>query len=365
MIGDQLSLNTTGIKPDGQALDQIAGFRPPDEFLKEALVAMKGNALANIEAKIAAAENPSPQLVFEYARVLARKERYDQAFKQLEQVMKANSPEDGKPNFDYYRSIRQIHQMSRKHPPAKEFLDKQYADLDSKIRAMTTDKNDARKMLHFNSALRKRDRNLQIFDLYYAKQKDHPIAEMFFSSSYRSLLDAKRFDDILVFTTPEEQLEQAEEFVREQEEWLAGESEDKRKQLGEIVKKSNIGFLASVYQLNMGLKRNEVAGQLVKKILEKDQSAETYNKLAWSAYLSGSPTAESLDHARRAYELTGGKNAEIIDTLAHVLNSLGQKGEALKLLDDAEARLESEKDRKILAKARKDIEDEVPSKTKP
>ena len=102
------------------------------------------------------------------------------------------------------------------------------------------------------------------------------------------------------------------------------------------------------YQALLGARRFKEAASLAERILEFDAGASTYNELAWNGYLTGAPVKANLEQARRANEMTQGTDAAIVDTLARLLHAMGQRKEALALLDDALDKISGSRDRQGL-----------------
>ena len=84
-------------------------------------------------------------------------------------------------------------------------------------------------------------------------------------------------------------------------------------------------------------------------------SAETYNALAWAAYLSGKPLPENLTQVRRAYELAGEDNVMVLDTLGRVMHLLGRIDEAIARCEKALRKAKTEQDRFILQQCLSDF----------
>jgi thiol-disulfide isomerase/thioredoxin len=109
------------------------------------------------------------------------------------------------------------------------------------------------------------------------------------------------------------------------------------------------------YKVLVALEKHPEADALAKQILTVDDSAPMYNALAWSAYEAGKVTETNLQQARKALELSGGKEVGIIDTLARILNQLGKKDEAVKLVKDALADAPAGFERNVLEQCLEDF----------
>lgn len=81
---------------------------------------------------------------------------------------------------------------------------------------------------------------------------------------------------------------------------------------------------------------------------EELDDAESHNALAWAGYLTGAPVEANLAQARRAFELTGGENIAIVDTLARVLATLGHRDEAISVAQEGLAKASTTRDRRTM-----------------
>ena len=102
--------------------------------------------------------------------------------------------------------------------------------------------------------------------------------------------------------------------------------------------------VASSYQVLLGARRDEDAARLAERLINTLDDAETRNALARAGYLTGDPAEVNVIQAREAFDMTGGENLEIVDTLARVLATYGYRDEALEVaqagLDRATTELE-------------------------
>ena len=102
------------------------------------------------------------------------------------------------------------------------------------------------------------------------------------------------------------------------------------------------------YQVLVGAGVLEDAANAAQRLIEDFDDPETHNALAWAGYLTGSPVEANLVQARRAFEMTEGKNIAIVDTLARVLATMGHKDEAVAIGEKAFLEAETSQDRQVM-----------------
>lgn len=95
--------------------------------------------------------------------------------------------------------------------------------------------------------------------------------------------------------------------------------------------------IARSYEILIGTGELEEAGKIGARLIATLDDAKTRNALAWAGYRSGSPVEENLVYAEEAFEMTGGENLHVVDTLARLLASFKRRDQAIAV---AEAGLE-------------------------
>lgn len=118
-----------------------------------------------------------------------------------------------------------------------------------------------------------------------------------------------------------------------------------------------LGGVLDYYKVLVAVDRQADADALALNVLKVDDSAGVYDALAWSAYETGKVSAANLVQARKAHELSGGKDASIVDTLARVLYLSGRKDEAMKLVHESLAWAQPGFERALLEQCLADFAD--------
>ena|GEM_PF-5838324 len=122
-----------------------------------------------------------------------------------------------------------------------------------------------------------------------------------------------------------------------------------------ITRNQRLGSALEYYRVLTALGRHADADVLARRLVKVDESVTMYNMLAWTAYETGNVTEAHLAYARKAYEMVGGKDVGVVDTLARVLHRLGRTDEAVKLVKDALEWASPDFERNFLAQCLADI----------
>lgn len=200
-----------------------------------------------------------------------------------------------------------------------------------------------------NKALAEEVRTLELYDELRHEDPDCPVVLQLRRELFDSLRRARRYVEI---ADSNEAL------------WGTAERAGRTGQIDEIFlnqtpqarQKLLLDCTVKYYEVLIGIGDIEAAEQLANRALAIDSSAQTYNMLAWYGYLSGKPTEANLAQARKAHELSEGKEAAIIDTLARVLHALDKKDEACEVLRTSGKNVTSQGDRMALLETMADLE---------
>ena len=106
----------------------------------------------------------------------------------------------------------------------------------------------------------------------------------------------------------------------------------------------------------IGSGHEEEAARLAARVLSADSSAETHNLLAWYGFNTGRPVKANLDQAEKAYVLSKGEDAGVVDTYARCLAVFGRKSEGLAILRKALEQAPDDESKAILSKCLAELE---------
>ena len=190
------------------------------------------------------------------------------------------------------------------------------------------------------------------FDLLVdAKRYEEIVAEYDVSGrvdqefdSYRWSMETYRDFDALLDLANEE----IAESMRKEVEKLA-KDELLQNQMRQSAKDMLRRGVASSYQVLIGAGRLDEATAVAQRLTEELDDAESHYALAWAGYLTGAPVEANLTQARRAFEMTGGEDISIVDTLGRVLATMGHRDEAILVAEEGLAKATTTRDRRTMA----------------
>ena len=164
---------------------------------------------------------------------------------------------------------------------------------------------------------------------------------------------AKDFDDYEWFKSvsidPEGVLAGLDEWTREQFAKVQAESGDTVEGfLGRARAEDLRGSIARSYEILIGTGQREEASKIAARLVAALDDAKTRNALASAGYRSGSPVEESLVYAREAFEMTGGDNLHVVDTLARLLAGFKRRDEAIAVAETGLEKAETPAERELM-----------------
>lgn len=121
--------------------------------------------------------------------------------------------------------------------------------------------------------------------------------------------------------------------------------EDMQEQIVEAQRDSLRRDVASAYQVLIGTGLLDEAAVVAERLVDSLDDADTRNALAWAGYLTGSPIDANVAQAREAFWMTGGEDFAIVDTLARVLATRGERDEAVAVAQSGLERAKTKRDR--------------------
>ncbi|MDE0053285.1 MAG: thioredoxin fold domain-containing protein [Gammaproteobacteria bacterium] len=367
--------NYVFISPNGDLMDRITGKRPPEEFIEHSNSALRGeNAIARAQAALAAGNPEDPSLRSRLADAYAELGQDQNALREYLWCFDV-----GMKNTESYGAVRlsfllsDIERLGRRYPPARAALVERRRQAEQRIIDGSAEYDDIADYSSINETLDEQDATLALYDrVRDAGSLPDLTMRAFAREVFDLLVDAKRYERIVAeydvsariewefesfrslmefYQDPGEMFDQVEEQL----------SESTRKELADILADSDHqermrqtykdmlrDDIASHYQVLVGAGLLEDAAEVAQRLIEELDDAETHNALAWAGYLTGSPVEANLVQARRAFEMTEGKDIAIVDTLARVLATLGHKDEAVSIGEKALLEAETSSDRQVL-----------------
>ncbi len=344
------------IKPDGSEMDRITGYRPPEEFIKEAQGILEGkDPLASHRKSLEGKGQDNPMLRLEYADKLAQMGKREEA---LKEYLWCYDHGGKSPSFAGVRNsflLSRITRLGRTWPPAIKALEQRRDPLGARVARGDASWKEVADLASLNRALGEDNANLAIYDRLVKEKTDSPAIGFLYDSVYPQLLEARRYKDIAegreVSVTVARIFERYNSFLKYLDQLPPAQKEEmKANQILYL-----LDSLGQSYQVLLGLDRFEEAGELAGRVLEFHGGPEAYNALAWHGFLSGKRLALHLEQARKAFRLSKGEDPHIIDTVAHLLAALDRKPEGVALVEEYLPKFRDPYERGILTRCLADL----------
>jgi len=196
----------------------------------------------------------------------------------------------------------------------------------------------AREYHAFNQVLRESDKTRKLYTWMKKNHPDWPAVPKLLLAMLPEQLDQQAYDWLYREMDLDAQMKtMLAEYETEREKLETDKDVDDtdRKELLDTLKRYYSFRLTDFYQVALGAGQHEHTEKLSRKILAFNDSADVLNVLAWSGYLTEKPVKVNLEQARKAYEMTEGKDASIVDTYVRLLYEFDQKDKAATILDKA------------------------------
>lgn len=353
-------------KADGTEMGRITGAMEPQAFLDEARAIKSGkDPITRAKEKLIAAGENSPMARIEYARTLVQMGKYKEALDEFLWCF-----DEGNKHLLGFAGVRlsfllsDIARLGDKYPPALEAL-RQRRDAAREriilekpkepslwnITSIMSD-NPVLEFAALNRDLGDEQETLALYDKMRMDKPDWPAVAQLRKQSFDQLLRAKRYAEIAEATNIQVEIERK---IAVQEQSTMFVPEQYRGTIKDSQRRLLIAEIGDFYEVLIGVRDFDGADMLANRALKIDDSAETYQSLARHGYSTGAPTGANLSHARKAYDLTKGQSAAIVDTLARILHALEKKGEACDVLQEASKTISAGPDRDILTKCFADL----------
>jgi thioredoxin-related protein len=312
------------LRPDGTEIDRIITYLPPAEFLEAAAGIAEGkDAIARAKEKVAKGDATNPLVRKELAFAYATKGRYKDAFNEYVWCLEEGFAKH--PELSAMRGMvasEMMMMLSGAYPSLLDELAARRAAVRKRVEDGSAAANDIMTLALYDDLFREPERTLALYEAKRTRP-DTPAAvrAALAEAVLPMLLDARRYADIASDLDIMAAVDRIFAGVPAKE----SATEDERLMAVYVV--------PAYYQILVGLGRQDDAAKVAARLIAMADRPETYNTLAWNAYLSGKPTPTDLEYARKADRLAEGKDIGIIDTLARLLHALGQKDEAIQVAE--------------------------------
>ncbi len=352
------------VKPDGTELGRLQGVVPTDHFLSEAAGMRDGKTpLERARDKLNATGENDPMQRMEFARELVRAGKYDEALEHF--LWCYDEGEKHSRGFHGVRSsylLNDITRLGKLHPPATAALRERRDNARTATRNLrkpgwftglfARQKMPGLDFAALNRALGDDENTLELYDELARKDPRSIACEQLRLAAFDLLRKAKRYSEI---ADHDDLVGRGRQNIELCGYMRRSGAIQERTQAEQSYRRFTIRRLADYYEILIGAGRHEDAARLAAMTTEFDDTAETCNALAWGGFLTERPTQANLELAKTANDMTGGNSAAIVDTLARILDKLGQTDQACKQIKEIQSWLPNGPDRDIMHETAKDL----------
>ncbi|MBN1491602.1 MAG: thioredoxin fold domain-containing protein [Phycisphaerae bacterium] len=328
------------LKADGTEIDRIVGFVDPDEFLTEAEGILSGkDPLTRARAKLEEAGETDPMARMEFAKKLDQMGRNEEALTEYLWCFDEGNQHDM--SFVGVRLsflLSDIAKLSKRYPPARiAMLDRRDRAVE-RILAEDEDHLLVMEVTSINENFDEGKNTLELYDRLKARDPHGRVVRMMQDDVFDLLLEYKRYQELATSWDIQAGVDAA--FDRTRSSLLSRvirgfRPKETQERQARYERHRMLREVGRYYEIFLGVGRLDDAAQVAQRLIDFDDDAQTYNSLAWHGYRTGKPIPANVEQARKAFELTEGTSAAVIDTLARVLHATGQGAEARGLLAES------------------------------
>ena len=364
--------NYVFISPNGDVMDRITGKRLPEEFIKDGESVLRGeNAIARARRALSEGNPKNPMLRSKLADAFVEMGQDEAALREYLWCF-----DEGEQHSPAYHGVRlsfllgSIKSLGDRYPPARAALIKRRQEAEQRIVDGSAEYDDIAMYAAINRTFGDQDASVDLYDQVKGEGSLTPLAlEAFADQVFELLVHAQRYHQVaLEYDVPGKVDEAFDSYRNTMEAFgdidsLLDELDGESMQKELAAQLESPGFLDSMllgqklmlrqqvvicYQVLVGAGVLEDAAKAAQRLIEELDDAETHNALAWAGYITGAPVEANLVQARRAFEMTEGKDIAIVDTLARLLADLGHLDEAVSIAEEAWREAETSRDRQIM-----------------
>ena len=364
--------NYVFITPDGDVMDRITGKRLPEQFIKDSESVLRGeNAIARARRALSEGNPDNPMLRSKLADAYVEMGQYEDALREYLWCF-----DEGEEHSPAYVGVRlsfllgSIKRLGGKYPPARAALIKRRQQAEQRIVDGSAEYDDIAVYTAINRTFGDQDASVDLYDHVKGEGSLAPLVlEALADQVFELLVHAQRYHQVALEYDVPGRVEEAFDSYRNTLEAfgdidslfddLGGESmqEELKAHL------ESPGFLDSIretqqfllrqqvvicYQVLVGAGVLEDAAKAAQRLIKEFDAPETHGALALAGYITGSPVEANLAQARRAFEMTEGKDITIVDTFARLLADLGHLDEAVSIAEKAWREAETSQDRQVM-----------------
>ena len=264
-----------------------------------------------------------------------------------------------------------IEELGRRYPPALTALSERRRRAEQRIVDGSAEYDDIAVLSSINTTLDEDESTIDLYD----RVKDAGLLSRLTLSAFGEqvfdlLVDAKRYQRILdeydVVARVDKRFETYETSMVAYEDFdamlaAAGDSisdrmrdefakiiadEDMQERLRQSQRIVLRRGVASAYEVLIGTGMFDEAAAVAERLVRSLDDADTRHALARAGYRTGSPIKANVAQAREAFAMTDGDDLDMVDTLARVLATLGERDEAIAVARSGLEKATTRRDRK-------------------
>lgn len=328
------------LTPTGEELSRLTGYIQPRDFAQIIEAAISGTSPpVTRRYAMEPVSTQDPMARMDSARALVQDGKYEEAMEKFlwcyDEGLKHNKAFHG---VRLTFLLNDLARLGERYPQARSALQERRQDVLTKVRANEASELNVAELAALNRALGEDALTLAVYDELKDDHPHWPIVALLRRQVFDQLRAARRYQELYEELDLSHEVEKT--FLLAEPDVLANEvtlrlTTAQRQELEQAKREVVIENLADYYEILIGAGRLDQAEKLARRVLKLDDSAPTYNALAWHGYLTGCPIEANARQARKAYQLSGGSNGVVADTLVRVLDSLGHRDEARKVFHEA------------------------------
>jgi len=272
------------LKPDGNEMDRLVGFREPKAFIEDFTAALQGkNSVVRAKEKRDAAADDDPMARMQYGQALAQGHHDADALKEYLWCFDEGAAKPGFTGVRVSFLLNAILELGRSYPPARQALETRRDAAEAKLKGGSSDFQLTMDVINLNRTLAQPERNLAVFDALPPGSQARKTAATLI---LEQLVEAKRYTNVVDSVDPDADFGRAVEMFKTQERYMA--AHPNREALMPMLRKHTVAEGAMLFEALAGAGEPEKAKALAGQILQFDASAETRQRLNDAAERAGS-----------------------------------------------------------------------------
>ncbi len=313
--------------PDADEFFRIHGYLSADRFLE---VAQKSDTIGqNVVAakrELIAAGRNNPAARIKYAGVLLDNGLPPKALDEMVWCYDHGGEYDASfRGAGRSRLLGDIVRLAHTFPPAADAVRTRHAALRERLLGDRATVFDAIDLAMVNRSAGRSADTLTLYDRIRAERPDSPSVKFLRDRVFDALRAARRYAEIAKSTDVRAKVGRILDRHRTATTTaLSSVPEDQREAYLEAQHDLLIHDVTGYYEVLFGLPYYSAAAEVASDLLRVSRTADVYHALAASGLRTGKANAETLDQAQKAFDMTSGEDATIVDTLARIRAELGR-----------------------------------------